>query len=193
MVAGDEDKWYAGGLCYLCGGIEEVVVCASAYVVAFVLVDVTETEDDACLGHVAGIRLKCHFLGAIFTHVDDVVHDSGEVGGAGAIMVGALVGVTVGEEHSSEPNILSEPKAVSFVVVGEDSQFVVVERGSKRVRLDLTGIDGGAVDLHSGDQAIEIGSARQGDSSGAVLLVRFRNTVGSIDPIERERHLCADW
>ena len=148
MVACNKYKRYTGGLGQLCCAVEEVRVCATAAVVALVLVDVAKAEDDAGLGdEVSGTcRGEAYLLGAVLAHVQNVVHDGGHVLLAGAVVSAALVDVAVGEEHGAEPHVLDETEAVGLVVIGEHLYLVVVNGGSRGVGGHLVSVDGETVD-----------------------------------------------
>ena len=135
-------------------------MCAAAAVVALVLVNVAETEDDAGLWHkIGGTRGgEVHLLGAILAHGDDVVHDVLHGLGAGAVVVAALIDMAVGEEHAAEPDILGEAETVGLVLVGEHFELVIVELGGGGVRGDFGCIDWHAVHLDGGDEAVEVGA-----------------------------------
>ena len=136
MVTCYEDKRYASILRNIGCASQEVIVRTAAAVVTLVLIDVTKTEDDAGLRHEVrfGSESGC-ILGGL-THVDNVVHDSGHVFLAGAVMSAALIDMAVGEEDSAEPDVLLEAETVGFVVISKDLQFAVVELGSRGVRGD---------------------------------------------------------
>ena len=136
MIASDEDERDACGLGNLSCGIEKILVRAAAAVVAFVLVNIAEAEDDAGLGCQVGSSGKGDFLRAVLSHCADVVHDGGQVAGTRTVMV-SLVRVAVGDKHGAEPDVLDEAEAVGLVVVGEDFQLVVVDGGGGGVDRSL--------------------------------------------------------
>ena len=187
MVAGYEYKRYAGRLGQLCRGVEEVLVFAIRAVVAFVLVYVAQTEDDARLRHQVGCSGEADLLRAVVAHGEDVLHDGGEVAGRGAV-VAVLVGVAVRDKDAAEPHVLGKEETVGTVLIGKDLQLVVADGGGGRVGCHLAGIDGHAVHLYGSDKAAQTGAGREGDS-GEALSVALGH-VAVVDAVECERHLC---
>ena len=195
MIARDKDEWHTCSFSYFSSGVKKDYMLAVIIAISFILIHVAETKDDACFWHeIRGpFCSESNLLRSILAHRNNVIHDSFEVLGTGAIMSTTLIDMAVADENTAEPNVLNKAESISTIVVSEYFQFIIIDCRGRRIRRDFCRADLLSIHLYTCNEvgkycpswqchrcktfAVAFGNVRKGCSS------------------ERERHLssCYEW